>query len=479
MKCAASVRARSKDDHGSRMIRFELLVKTVTETDNWRKKYFDSLESLEREQKQFRTLEASLKRLAGRLCTAALGQSPRLDEQLKRLQNAIRRDVTTEELDKITPALSDAIQSLDDSVAPLAVPVAVVTPVVPVNDERVRAILSALLGELRRDPELVAAAAALDAKLSETMTADKLPEVLTSLNEMVAQRIRRIESAKQEIEVLLSHMVGKLDEISQFVAEQNHSQIQSQASSETLNVQLVGEMKAMGESVESAGDLQQIRHQVRSRLDAIERHLQEFRERDETLATAMRTRNEQMRARIVELEGEAKRLHRQLEDEQRLSTLDALTQIPNRLAYESRIDDEIKRWQRFKQPTCVAVWDVDHFKRINDTYGHRAGDRVLRTVAECLARRVRSTDFIARYGGEEFVGIFPGTTLESAVGLMDELRQAITKIGFHFRGAPISITASSGITALQPGDTAGLAFDRADKALYRAKESGRNRCVTA
>jgi diguanylate cyclase len=449
-------------------------VKTVTETD-WRKKYFDSLESLEREQKQFRALEAALKRITGRLCTAGLRQSPRLDEQLKRLQAALRRDDSIEDLDQLTPALSEAIQSLDDSNAPL--PISEVTPVAVVDD-RVRALLSALLSELRRDPELISRADELDAKLTDAMKADQLFDVLTSLNELVTQRIQRIETAKQEIEVLLSHMVGKLDEIGEFVAEQNQSQSQSQASSETLNVQLVGEMKAMGESVESAGDLQQIRHQVRSRLDSIDRHLQAFREREATLAAAMRARNEQMRERIVELESEAKRLHTQLKDEQRLSTLDALTQIPNRLAYESRIDEEMKRWLRFKQPTCVAVWDIDHFKRINDTYGHRAGDRVLRVVAECLAGRVRSTDFIARYGGEEFVGIFPGTTLESALRVMDELRVAISKLGFHFRGTPISLTASSGITALLPGDSAGAAFDRADKALYQAKERGRNCCVS-
>ena len=480
-------------------------MKTATEADNWRKKYFDSLESLEREQQQFRALEAALKRIAGRLCTAALGQSSRLDDELKRLQSAIRRDITTEELDKLTPALSDAIQSLDDSAAPLPLAATIAAPaakataagataaiaapaspaqlVAPLeatlDDERVRAILSTLLTELRRDSDLVPQAETLDAKLAEAMTPDQLSEVLATLTEMVSRRIQRIESAKLEIEGLLSHMVGKLDEIGQFVAEQNQSQSQSQASSETLSVQLVGEMKAMGESVDSAGDLQQIRHQVRSRLDSIERHLQDFREREATLAAAMRTRNEQMRARIVELENEANRLHSQIKDEQRLSTLDALTQIPNRLAYESRIDEEIKRWQRFKQPTCVAVWDVDHFKKINDTYGHRAGDRVLRTVAECLAGRVRSTDFIARYGGEEFVGIFPGTTLESALALIDQLRLAITKIGFHFRGSPVSITASSGVTALLPGDSAGAAFDRADKALYQAKEGGRNRCVAA
>jgi diguanylate cyclase len=477
MKCTASPRARSTDDRV--VFAASVFVKSVTETD-WRKKYFDGLESLEREQRQFRALEAALKRIAGRLCTAALGQTPRLDEQLKHLQNAIRRDASIEELDEMTPALSEAIQSLDDSLAPLPIPEA--TPIiapVALSDDRVRALLSALLSELKRDPELVSRADEVDAKLTESMTLDQLSDVLTSLNELVAQRIQRIESAKQEIEILLSHMVGKLDEIGQFVAEQNQSQSQSQASSETLNLQLAGEMKAMGESVESAGDMQQIRRQVRSRLDSIERHLQEFREREATLAATMRARNEQMRARIVELEGEAKRLHSQLKDEQRLSTLDALTQIPNRLAYETRLEEEMKRWQRFKQPTCIAVLDVDHFKRINDTYGHRAGDRVLRTVAECLASRVRSTDFIARYGGEEFVGIFPGTTLESALRLIDELRLAINKLGFHFRGTPISITASSGVTSLLPGDSPGAAFDRADKALYRAKESGRNRCVSA
>jgi diguanylate cyclase len=472
-------------------------VKTGTDTDNWRTKYFESLSSLEGEQQRFRSMETALKRLAGRLCTASLGQSTRLDEQIKKLQNTMRRETTIEELDKLTPALTDAIQALDDSAAsrPLVAAAAVV-PSPParavqpakvsigapseviVGDERVRAILAALLTELRRDAELISQADALDAKLTTSMTLAQLSEVLSSLTDLVEQRIQRIERAKQEIEVLLSHMVGKLDEISQFVADQNQSHSQSQASSETLNLQLAGEMKAMGESVEAAGDVQQIRRQVRSRLDSIDRHLQEFRQREVTLSSATRSRNDQMKARIVELEAEAKRLHHQLQDEQRQSAIDVLTKIPNRQAYEKRIEEELQRWKRFQQPTCVAVWDVDHFKRINDAYGHRAGDRVLRTVAECLANRIRGTDFIARYGGEEFVMILPGTQLDNATRLIEEMRTAIAGIGFHFRGTPVSITISSGVTALLSDDSSDVAFDRADKALYRAKESGRNRCVS-
>ena len=471
-------------------------MKTDTDPENWRKRYFDSLSSLESEQRQFRAMETALKRLAGRLCTASLGQSSQLDEQIKKLQTAIRREATSDELDQITPALTQAIQALDQSTA--AAPVAAMAPVVPalpivaapspkappepaheaiLGAERVRTILSALLVDLRRDTELVYRVDALDSKLA-AMTSDQLPEILSSLTELVGQRIKRIEHAKQEMEVLLSHMVDKLDEIGQFVADQNQSQSQSLASSETLNFQLAGEMKAMGDSVESADNLQQIRTQVRSRLASIDQHLQEFRQRETTLASAMRTRNEQMRSRIEKLEAEANRLHHQLKDEQRLSTIDVLTKIPNRLAYDKRIEEELKRWQRFKQPTCIAVWDVDHFKRINDTYGHRAGDRMLRTVAECLSGRIRGTDFLARYGGEEFVMVLPGTKLDDAARLIEEMRTAVSMIGFHFRGTPVSITISSGVTALLSGDSSGIAFDRADKALYQAKERGRNRCVS-
>ena len=470
---------------------------TGTETEKWRKKYFDSLSSLESEQQQFRAMEATLKRLAGRLCTAALGQSPRLDEQIKKLQTAIRRGASADEFEQITPALTDAIQALDQPVAASATavpaPVALAPPVPTANpeksrlesppevivaDERVRSTLATLLAELKRDPELADAVDALDSKVTESMTHDQLAEMLSALTGMIGQRIQRIERAKQEVEGLLSHMMGKLDEIGRFVAEQGHSQSQSHASSETLNTQLAGEMKAMGESVESAGDLQQIRLHVRSSLDSINKHLREFREREFALASTMRARNDRMRARIVELEAEAQALHSQIKDEQRLSTIDALTKIPNRLAYEKRMEEELQRWRRFKQPTCVAVWDVDRFKHINDTYGHRAGDRVLQSVAECLAHRIRGTDFIARYGGEEFVMLLPGTRLDDAMRLLDAMRTAVTDIGFHFRGTPVSITISGGVTALLTGDSAGGAFDRADKALYQAKETGRNRCVS-
>ncbi len=226
---------------------------TGTDTDNWRTKYYDSLGRLEEQQLQFRAMETALKRLVGRLCTAALGLAPPLDEQLRKLQAVIRRETTAEELEKLTPALTDAIGALDHPGA--AAPAghsggagASDRRDVIVNDERLRSILAALVAELRRDIELVAQADVLDEKLSTALTNEQLPDVLTSLTDLVGKRIQHIERARQEIENLLGHMVGKLDEIGQFVAEQHQNQAQSQASSETLNTQLVGEIKAMGES---------------------------------------------------------------------------------------------------------------------------------------------------------------------------------------------------------------------------------------
>ncbi len=454
----------------------------TAESADWRKKYFDTLKSLEGEEQRFYAMEAALKRITGKLCIASLGQSPQLDIEIKKLQGALRGETTGEVLDAFMPTITAAINSLDDPV-PTTAKASVIKSQTDFSrepiagDERVRAILAALLAELKRDSELHKQVEKLDAKLAAPIIDTQLPEVLSTLTELVGQRIQHIEHAKREIEALLSQMVGKLDEISQFIVDQNQHQWQSKASSDSLNTHLTGEMKAMVESVESSQDLQQIRSQVRNRLDTIGKHLQEFQQRETMRGDAIQQRTEQMRTRMAELEAEANRLHDQLKDEQRLASIDVLTKIPNRMAYDRRIEEELQRWHRFAQPTCIAAWDIDYFKKINDTHGHRAGDRVLLTIAKCLAARIRTTDFLARYGGEEFVMILSGTKVVDAMKLIEEMRSAVADLQFHFRGALVSVTISCGITAFQEGDTAEAAFDRADKALYKAKDNGRNQAV--
>src|SRR4029450_9089792 len=141
--------------------------------------------------------------------------------------------------------------------------------------------------------------------------------------------------------------------------------------------------------------------------------------------------------------------HESLREEQRMAMIDALTGIPNRAAYDDRIEQEHKRGKGFTRPVSILGGGVDRFKTINDAYGHKAGDKVLRVIGQHLARHVRDTDFVGRYGGEEFVVVRGGTEPEEARAVAEKIRLEISQLGFHFHDRPVSITASCGITAFQ------------------------------
>jgi diguanylate cyclase len=456
------------------------------------RKLQESVRGLEREERLLRAREQVLRWLVGRLCLAANGQSTRLDAALAKLKAAVvRGESDAEQLETMGNEIASAVRELDIGTATLtkidasesgkvrtggqtgtvnALPGQAI-----VGDERVRSVLARLLAELRSEPKLAEGIAAIDRELAVSLSQEQLPQIIERVGGLLVQRIQGLERAREELQQLLDQMVSQLDLLSRFVAGHDLDQTERKASNETLNTQITGEMQALGLTVDTGTDLGVIRRQLRTRLDSISRHLQEFREREEERARQARERTDQMRGRMEELEKEARKLHASLADEKRMSLLDALTRIPNRLAYEQRMEDEVERFRRFGQPICLATCDIDHFKRINDSYGHRAGDKVLQVVAESFAASVRSTDFVARYGGEEFVFILPGSTLDDAQNLMNRIREKVSEVGFHFRGTPVSVTISCGLTALRTDDSTDDAFDRADKAMYQAKDAGRNR----
>jgi diguanylate cyclase len=231
--------------------------------------------------------------------------------------------------------------------------------------------------------------------------------------------------------------------------------------------------------VHETDDLAEIRTKVAVRLASITEQAREFRARQESRFLEQSALAQKMATRVAALERQTSELHRSLHQEQARSQLDALTGVPNRGALDSRMLEEINRWKRFRDPVTVLVWDLDRFKSINDTYGHRAGDRVLQEVAKCFAARIRATDVLARFGGEEFVMLLVGTQMAEASKVANELRESVAGLRFHFRDTPVKVTASCGMTELRDGDTAESVFDRADAALYKAKDGGRNLCIAA
>ena len=174
--------------------------------------------------------------------------------------------------------------------------------------------------------------------------------------------------------------------------------------------------------------------------------------------------------------GEVERLNHQLFEQARR---DPLTRLRNRLQLREDLELLQGRVGRYGHRYCVVLCDVDHFKRYNDTYGHPAGDEVLRAVGHTIARRCRSGDTAYRYGGEEFLLLLPEQALDGATIVVERLRQAVEDLAIPHRTntPPGVVTLSAGVTALLPGEhkTANVLLQEADTALYRAKADGRNR----
>ena len=158
---------------------------------------------------------------------------------------------------------------------------------------------------------------------------------------------------------------------------------------------------------------------------------------------------------------------------------DSLTGLYNHTTIKEHLRQEFARAHRSDYPLSCVVLDLDHFKEINDTYGHSVGDRVLKSLSQLLERRLRQSDIVGRYGGEEFVLVLPETPVEIALTLVDELRISFSQVRHHGEGIEFCLTFSGGIAGWPPYNTPDLLFEMADRALYVAKNRGRNQIIIA
>ncbi|MBV1914691.1 MAG: GGDEF domain-containing protein [Pseudomonadales bacterium] len=164
-----------------------------------------------------------------------------------------------------------------------------------------------------------------------------------------------------------------------------------------------------------------------------------------------------------------------VESYQDLASHDELTGLYNRRRFTEAAEQEIQRAQRYERDISLILIDIDNFKAINDTYGHQAGDKVIKDIAEVMCQNFRETDLFGRYGGEEFIALLPETQLPDAAALSERMRGALIQRTVTFENKEITYTASFGVTHGQPGMPLDQLVGQADKALYHAKNSGRNR----
>lgn len=183
--------------------------------------------------------------------------------------------------------------------------------------------------------------------------------------------------------------------------------------------------------------------------------------------------------RIIDLQQSLLEAHHALRE---AANHDALTTLWNRAAILDRLARESDRARRERSPLAVVLTDVDHFKRVNDSYGHPAGDRVLREVASRLRQKLRPYDDVGRYGGEEFLAVLPGCGAEEGMALAERMRTALAASPVALGGIDIAVSASFGVTSTTPdgaGPSAEALLRAADDALFRAKQDGRDRVEAA
>ena len=305
----------------------------------------------------------------------------------------------------------------------------------------------------------------------------QIDELLTACLKTISIIIGNINRERQSAEHFLLKLNDALSSVQQTVVSSLSSSAELNNKMQQLNQQIELQISHLGEASERATSLEQLKLLVSEKLSAItgsmrEKDQLEQKERQNLLLTLG-----DMERRLDELEKEAVTFKKRITDQNFRSLQDALTEIPNRAAFDERYVLEIKRWQRYKKPLCVVLADVDHFKNINDSYGHSAGDKTLKVIAKTLKLNLRETDFIARYGGEEFIMLFPETSLAELEGPLNALREKISKIPFKFKNVSVPITISFGATQFVGKDSSRSAFDRADEALYEAKKAGRDKVV--
>jgi diguanylate cyclase (GGDEF)-like protein len=195
----------------------------------------------------------------------------------------------------------------------------------------------------------------------------------------------------------------------------------------------------------------------------------------EGLGKLVEDRSQQQRYRLTSLGEKLKEVEEELGNARKQMALDPLTQLYNRAALDQQIDRVRALSIISESPACLLMVDIDHFKNINDSYGHRAGDTIIRELANrTVLTFPRKTDFVARYGGEEFAVLLQGDSAAVGRRLAGRLLDVVQQTSFQHEDLELSITVSIGMAELIPGEEQGIWVERADQALYRAKNNGRN-----
>lgn len=443
----------------------------------WKDQYLRELDAAEHREQQWQQQRMLLERMLVRTSLGLKGQSCELDQLLDSVCKHVRSPSIDVEQWQSLQAQIDREMVLLEQAEEVSRGSVADSMDLGQDGERLRIarrvgqLVEQIVSEIPISAEAEKKARALQQILLYSEDWNALRKSLRDVAELVMMAIKQ---CRAQFDEFIQQLDDRLAVLRQSFVAHTSAQSGRLSASEALGRDLRGGISRLSQHIQSSNNLGQLKHSVTAHLDGIAQSVVQFRERESDREKALAVQLETMQQKIVTMETESELMREQVLKERRRANTDMLTQLPNRDSWYDRLQLEVGRWQRYKCDMTIAIIDIDLFKRINDSYGHKAGDRVLQLLARELKKGLRSTDFIARIGGEEFVVLLPETTGIQAKQVLDSLRANVAKLPFHFSNQPVTITFSAGIASIQSGDTEDTLFERADRTLYIAKNAGRN-----
>jgi diguanylate cyclase len=441
------------------------------EVNKWKDKFFKLLDEQEKHDQENSEKEQLLNKIILRLTYSNKGFIPDLDPFLDQLQQAIKSNSSLNQLKTTFEQFSDVLLHLPNENQQ-----AVQTENLISTDIVARQIIQ-LFDEIDIPVELDQRANLLAKSLQTSLDTESFKLVLEESITLLLEIKEHDLTEQEEIEDFLSNLTQQLTELSHQASGASEAHQEKTISRNKLDQSVSKQMIDLQKSSAIATNLDPLKQLIISSLESITEQIAAHQQEEENHQTETQIQLIEMSARIQAMESESKDLKYKLQLARDKALRDPLTGLPNRLAYDERLATEFARWQRNQTPLTMIIWDIDHFKKINDNFGHKAGDKTLSIIARLLSDNCRKSDFVARFGGEEFIMLLSETTKESGFILAEKIRKIVEKSGFNAGGEAVSITISCGITQFIDTDDFESFFERADQALYTAKNLGRNQCV--
>jgi diguanylate cyclase len=348
------------------------------------------------------------------------------------------------------------------------------------NNSKIHSVLIDIVNQLTFSVNVQHNKETLLNTLKTSLQRDESPdEVIDKLVLFINENTGLIQLENHDLRAFINKINDQLVEIKSFMQKTHADREEAVKRSSRLLKSVDLSVNSIQQKVSSADDINELKKDIAIHLNNIRKGVEENKIAEEQKEEISVQSIAHIINELNSTQKESSNLKEQLQESKKRLLHDPLTGLYNRAAFEDRVIVEINRGKRNKTPLSLAIWDIDYFKKVNDSYGHDVGDRVLKLFSKLIQSRIRKIDMFARIGGEEFALLMPDTSIDMALSLNNSLREVLTKSNFHYNGKHHLITASVGIADFHDGDTTKCVMKRADQALYLSKNSGRNCCNTS